>query len=177
MTIRTLFNIILKIIGLFLIKDILTTSAQATSQLLFLILQFTKYNVIAKVNLELIPALLLLFAYGIVFYYLVFKTELIINKLKLEKGFEQKIISSNIHHSTILSISIIVIGGLILVDQIPNFFQQLFLYFNRDSTIYANLYNSYLIRCSVKVIIGLFLIIAQKQIVNLIDRHKETKTT
>ncbi len=176
MTIRTLFNIILKIIGLFLIKDILTTSAQATSQLLFLILQFTKYNVIAKINLELIPAILLLFTYGIVFYYLVFKTELIINKLKLEKGFEQKIISSNIHHSTILSISIIVIGGLILVDQIPNFFQQLFLYFNGDR-VYPNVYNSYLIICGIKIIVGLFLIIAQKQIVNLIDRHKETKTT
>jgi hypothetical protein len=60
---------------------------------------------------------------------LIFKTEFIIDLLKLDKKFGKEIISLNIHRSVVLSISIMVVGGLLLVNEIPNFINQINFYF------------------------------------------------
>jgi hypothetical protein len=171
MTLRTLFNVILKILGVFFIKDFLA----AIPQLLSIILYLTKSDTATEAIWTLVTTLLILFAYGLVSYYLVFKTNLIIDKLKLDKGFDEEIISLNIHRSTILSISIIVIGGLLVADEIPNFCRQLFSYFQEKRMTYGqtNPTISYSIVSGAKIIIGLFLMTGQRQIVKLVERQRK----
>ena len=72
-------------------------------------------------------------------YYLIFKTSWIIHKLKLTEGFDQEIIPFNIHRSTILSIAIILIGGLILVDEIPSLCRRIFTYLEERRMNYSEL--------------------------------------
>ena len=123
----------------------------------------------------IVSTLLILLVYGLVSYYLVFKTEIIINKLKLDKGFDQETIPLNIHRSTVLSISIIVIGGLIVADEIPNLCRQLFSYFQERRMNYShtNMTLSYSVLASAKIIIGILLMTRQRQIVNFIERQRK----
>jgi hypothetical protein len=171
MTPRTLFNIILKILGIFFIKDFLAI----IPQLLSVAEYFTKPETVNEAIWIFILTLLMLFVYGLVSYFLVFKTELIIDKLKLDKGFNQEIIPINIHRSTILSISIIIIGGLLVTNEIPNFCRELFSYFQEKRMTYghADPKISYSIVSGTKIIIGMFLMTGQKQIVNLVERQRK----
>src|SRR5258708_1297538 len=125
MTPRSLFNIVLKILGIFFIKDILVN----IPQLLSVIFLFANSNDIMEGILTFGITALVLAVNCLISYYLIFKSELIINKLKLDKGFDQEMINLNIHRSVILSISIIVLGGLILVQEIPDFCWRLVSYF------------------------------------------------
>jgi hypothetical protein len=167
MTTRSLFNIILKILGIFFIKDILAT----LPQLLSIILYLTKADTVDESIWTLVMTILILLVYGLVSYYLIFKSDLIIDKLKLDKGYDHETIPLNIHRSTILSISIIVMGGLIIADEIPNLCRQLFAYFQEKRMTYGqtNPSISYSVLAGAKIVIGLLLIGNQRLIVNFIE--------
>jgi len=171
MTPRTLFNIILKILGIFFIKDFLA----AIPQLLSVMLYLTKSDSIPEAIWTLVTTILILVAYGVVSFLLIFKTNYVIDILKLDQGFEEETLSLNIHRSTILSISIIVIGGLLVADELPNFCRQLFSYFQEKRMTYGqtNPSLSYSIVSAVKIIIGMILMTGQRQIVNLIERQRK----
>jgi hypothetical protein len=167
---RTLFNIILKIIGLLFVKDILALIPQISS----VILAFENNNVSVAIWI-LSTTLLILAAYWLVAYYLIFRTELVIDKFSLDKDFPQETISLNVHRSTVLSISIIVIGGLLLADSIPELCRQIFYYFQEKRLTYGQTQPrvDYMITSVAKVILGLVLIGSQRQIVNLIERQRK----
>jgi len=171
MTPRTLFNITLKILGIFFIKDFLATIPQLLSVILFL----TNSDTISEAIWTLVTTIIILTVYGLISYCLVFKTNLIIDKLKLDKGFDQETIPLNIHRSTILSISIIVIGGLFVADEIPNFCRQLFSYFQEKRMTYGQTHPNiaYSVVSATKIIIGLFLMTGQRKIINLIERQRK----
>jgi len=171
MTPRSLFNIILKILGVFFIKDFLAAIPQLLSAILFL----TNSEARTEGIWTLLTTLLILLVYWFVCYYLIFKTESIIDGLNLDKGFDQDTIPLNIHRSTILSISIIVIGGLLVADELPNFCRQLFAYFQEKRMSYGlskpNI--AYSVISAVKIIIGLTLMIGQRQFVTLIELKRK----
>jgi hypothetical protein len=135
----------------------------------------TKSDTIGEAIWTLVMTVLILLIYGIVSYYLVFRTNLIIDKLKLDSGFDQETIPMNIHRSTVLSISIIVVGGLIIADEIPNLCRQLFAYFQEKRMTYGQTDPSisYSVMAAVKIIIGFLLIGNQRQIVNFIESKRK----
>jgi len=167
MTPRSLFNIILKILGIFFIKDFLVLIPQLLSSILYL----TNSDSRTEGVWVFLTTLLILLVYWFVSYYLVFKTESIIDALRLDKGFDQSTLPINIHRSTILSISIIVIGGLLVVNELPNFCRQLFSYFQEKRLTHGMTDPSivYSVVSAVKIIIGIILIMGQRQIVNFIE--------
>ncbi|HET9747189.1 MAG TPA: hypothetical protein VFP97_15855 [Chitinophagaceae bacterium] len=170
MTPRTLFNIILKILGIFFIKDFLAIIPQLLSVTLFL----ARSDTVTEAIWTLVTTSLILLAYGLVSYYLIFKTNFVIDKLKLDKGFTQESIPLNIHRSTILSISIIVIGGFLVIDEIPNFCRQLFSYFQEKRLTYGQTTPTlaYPIMSGAKIIIGILLMTFQRKIVAVIERQR-----
>ena len=168
MTPRTLFNIILKILGVFFIKDFLALIPQIISVFYFL----TESEGSNEGIWTLITTLLILFVYAAISFYLIFRTHLIIDKLKLDQGFDEEKIPLNIHRSTVLSISIIVIGGILVVDEIPNLCRQLFSYFQEKRMIYGQTKPAiaYSLVSGIKIILGLILMIGQRPIVNMIEK-------
>src|SRR3982751_3444931 len=124
MTPRSLFSIVLKILGILFIKDILAALPQLLS-----VFYMIKYNQQQEMGITLAMTLLMLLIYTVVAYYLIFKSELIIDKLKLDQGFNQDNFPLNVHRSTVLSISIIVLGGFLVADEIPNLCRHLYGYF------------------------------------------------
>lgn len=171
MTPKSLFNIILKILGVFFIKDILAT----LPQLLSVFLYFSEPDMLGEAIWTLTITILILIAYGLVSYFLIFRSDWVIDRLRLDKGFDQETIPLNIHRSTVLSISIIVIGGLIIADEIPTLCTQLFSYFQERRMTYGmtNPKITYSVLSGIKIIIGLLLIGNQRQIVNFIERKRK----
>jgi hypothetical protein len=171
MTLRTLFNIILKVLGIFFIKDFLAIIPQMLSVILFL----TKSETASEGIWTLITTSLILFVYGLVSYYLIFKTGLLIDKLKLDQGFDHDTIPLHIHRSTILSISIIVIGGYLFIDELPNFCRQLFSYFQEKRLTFGLNKPTilYVVISGIKIIIAFFLLSEQRLIVNVIERRRK----
>jgi hypothetical protein len=171
MTPRSLFNIFLKTLGILFIKDILALVPQLLS-----VFYMIKYNQ-EGVGITLAMTLLLLLMYTVVAYYLIFRSDLIIDKLKLEQGFDQETLPLSIHRSTILSICIIIIGGLLVAEEIPNFFRQLYSYFQETRMTFGqtNPTLSYAIVSVVKIIVGLLLMGNQRQIVSLIELKRKKK--
>lgn len=173
MTIRTLFNVILKIFGLLFIKDIAVTLLQMSSIGLSWAILGTS-NVFWSLGISVC----ILIAYGFVAFYLIFRSNVIIDILKLDKGFDQETIPLNIHRSTILSIAIIIIGGLLVVNGIPDLCRQLFAYFQQRTMTQAPtmLSVSYIVELVVKILIGLILMGEQRRIVNWIERKRKNKS-
>ena len=171
MTPRNLFNIILKVLGVFFIKDFLALLPQLPSVGLFL----TRADSITEAIWTLAGTLLMLLAYGLVSYYLIFKTEFVIDKLKLDKGFDQEFFTFHIHRSTVIGVSVIIIGGYLVVDEIPNFCGLVFRYFQEKRLTYGETHPnlSYALISAVRIGIGLFMMIYQRFIVNLVERLRK----
>ena len=174
MTIRTLFTVILKVLGIFFIKNFLETIPQLLSLLNFL----NDFGGQQKLLIGLSEISLMLLILGLVSYCLIFKTELIIDTLQLDKGFGEEVIPLNIHRTTILSIAIIIMGGLLIINELGNFCRQLFLYYQEVKLVKQNYLSknpniSYSIISFIKIILGLLLMIYQKQIVYFIEWRRK----
>lgn len=162
---RSLFNIILKVLGIFLLKDILLAIPQTITT--FILLGGSSFDKPEVWSLALGICLLLI--YAAVSFFLIFRTELIIDALKLDRGFSEEKITVNISTEAIIMIAIIVTGAFILIQEIPNFFRLVFSYF-RQKRLIQNADISYLVYSAVKIIIALLFIGERKRIVRFILR-------
>jgi len=171
MTIRTLFTVILKVLGILFIKNFLETIPQLFSLISFM----SRFAGSQQTIIGICEIAAMLLIYGLLSFYLIFKTDLVIDTLRLDKGFEQEIIPLNIHRTTILSIAIIVIGGLLIINETGNFCRQLVLYFQEKQMAYMQKSTSfsYVILSAAKIIIGLVLLGNQKLIVHFIEMRRK----
>src|SRR5260370_7047977 len=118
MTTRSLFAIIIKIIGIYLI----ISSATFIPQLVMMISEFSRQfsRDSSQNSIELVS----FFVFTVGFYLLIlrycfFKTDCLIDKLHLAKEFTKEKFELNIHRSTLLKIAVIVIGAMIIVNYLP----------------------------------------------------------
>jgi NADH:ubiquinone oxidoreductase subunit 5 (subunit L)/multisubunit Na+/H+ antiporter MnhA subunit len=171
-----LFTVILKIFGLFFLREIIYIIPQLVSTIPY----FTKsdnFGEAQNTNDVLLPflvTLVILAFYVFVIYLLLFRTNNIVNKLQLDKGFDQEEFSFNISSSLVLTIALIVIGGVILTNEIPNFCRNVFAYFQEKSLTHGMTKPnySYIITAAVKIILGLLIIGERKRIVGFIENRK-----
>ena len=175
MSIRTFFSIFLKIIGIFLLKDLLITIVTILSSLFSVMTPF-KSSVNSSSSMLTLTTIVAIFIFYIaLIYFCIFKPDFIIDKLKLDRGFDREYIHLNVHRSTILSISVIVIGGYIVANEIPNLCRQLCTYYQERRIGYGSIDPniSYSIMSAAKIMIGLLLIGNQRQIVNFIEYKRK----
>ncbi len=118
MKIRTFWNIIIKAIGIILLLQTLLFVPQFLSSVNFF------YLVDDGVNFWLITVtylLLMLVFLVITMWFLFTKTNWIINKLHLDKGFDEEIIDLKASYSKVLGLLIVVIGGFWFINTLPGF--------------------------------------------------------
>lgn len=174
MLIKTFWKILIKIIGLWILFGCISLIPQ-----FFSTLSFTNGFLNVK---SLIPIWLMLFAsilaYAFVIRLFLFKTDWIIEKLKLEKNFTEERIDIKISSTEILTISIIIIGGLIIVESLPLFFSRLIDFFQQKSQLKEYHETSWLVYYFVKLIIGYLLVTNGKKLAkylakNITEKHTE----
>jgi hypothetical protein len=174
MTPRNLFNIILKIFGLFFFKEIVYLLPQ--------IIVFVQPNKYTETNgNDTLSSLLISFGviafYVFFIYQLLFKTNNIVDKLKLDKGFNREEFSFDIPSSHVLTIALIVVGGVIVINEIPNLCRNIFFYF-QEKSVSRNIAKpsySYIIVSAVKILLALLIMGERKRIVEFAEKNVKTK--
>jgi len=171
MTIRTFWTIFLKIFGLYLIWQTLTILPGFFSTLIFMNTQGDKASLFTT-----FAAIIFITCFFItILRYCIIKTDWIIEKLQLEKGFAEEKLEINIHRSSLLSIVIIVLGGLMLADGLPLLVYYGFQYIQHNNTytkFMDNRSTPWLVTNFLKIVIGYFMVSDSRLIVNFIERKR-----
>lgn len=167
MTIRTFWTIFIKILGIWLVLDSVTVIPQFFS---------TLFYVDRNDNTQsfALTAALLLLTIGIYIFILrlfVFKTAWLIDKLHLDKGFDEEKIDLNVQLSTVLTVTTIVIGGLMFIDSLPQLCRQTFVFFQQKNMFRESPTSGWIIFHSVKTILGYLLMTNSKQVVAFIEKQ------
>jgi len=173
MTARNFFNIVLKIFGLFFLREIINSVPQLISTLFFL---FKPENFAEGLFLFVASCLVLTF-YIVLTYQLLFRTNNLVDKLKLDRDFNDIIFEFKLPKTEILTISLIIIGGIILLNEIPNLCKSIFLYI-QEKKINRGMTKpdfTYIILSLAKVTIALLLIGERVRIVELFSRKSKTE--
>ena len=169
---KELFTIILKIFGIYLIKDVLLTIPPVLDQ----IVQF--FEVSPDIGFfTFIFSLLNLGLHLLIVYLLLFKTNWLISKLKLTSDLSDEPLKFNMHRSSIYTIAIIVTGLVILVFAIPTLVKHFYSWYeymdSRKRMFGTQSYNySGLLIAITEVIIGLLFLGNQRNLVNFIESRK-----
>jgi hypothetical protein len=178
MTPRSLFKIILKIFGLFFLKEIITTFPQFISSL---IINIQLGRIEESVFTFAINAIIILF-YGFIVFQLLFNTNTILDKFKLDQGFDEEELSFDttskndkfsiaVSASLVLTIAVFVVAGVILTNEIPNVCKHIFTYLLLSRTnVEQNA--SFIIISIVKILIALLLVGERKRIVEFVVRNQ-----
>jgi hypothetical protein len=172
MTARTLFSIILKIIGVLFIKDILLSIPQ--------LLGLFTYTLSLRDDFPFGAIALFILSIGsycLIAYWLIFRSEWIIEKLRLAEGFDVDPIRLNMHRSTVLSICLIVIGAMMIIHAVPLLVKEGISYYqhakaNRLLLSDSGIDKSFLITYAIQLILGLVLVGNQRQLVSFIELRR-----
>jgi len=164
MTIKTFWTIFLKILGLWIVKGSLYVIPQFYSVFYFSTHENDSVDLIFWV-------ILIIAVYVLLLRLFLFKTAWLIRILRLDKGFGDNKLELNIDRSAILSIAIIVIGGITFVDTLPYLFSQLFELLRNKSLPDDTSVSMNLLFDAIKVIIAYILMTNSKSIVQFIIRH------
>jgi hypothetical protein len=176
MTAKSLFIIVLKVLGIYFIKDIII----AIPSVFGVLYELGNADISSAFSSFLISAATL-FIYSFIVYYLVFKTDWIIEKFKLLNEIPEDPIPLNIHRSTVLSITVLIVGLLLITQGIPQLIRGLskWYQYNKALGIFNSMqpfdYSIILVYVA-EIIIGLLLIGNQRLIVNYIE-SKQRKTS
>jgi len=177
MTIRTFWTIFIKILGIWLVLGFITVIQQFLTIVPFFQTNSNdnSFSVVAYV------VSILIITIGIYIFILrlfVFKTSWLIDKLHLEKGFEEEKIELNIPRSTVFTIATIVIGGFIFVDSLPHLCRLTIGFIKENNPIRESPNLVWFIFYLVKTIIGYLLMTNSQFVVSFIDKqnvkHEET---
>jgi len=125
MTKKDLFILMIKLFGLYwIIQVLLYVLPQNIS------FAMNKINDISLVGFMLLPVLIIL----VLFTFILFNADKIVRILKLDKGFDDdKIEFGNLNASSIIKAGIFIIGGLLLLENIPYLIKFFLIVFQKTS--------------------------------------------
>jgi len=172
MTLKTFWSVLIKLIGLYLIWQLLILLPSIISIFAAARIYGDGSSIIPDIILRTVHILVIIF----IIRSCLFRTDDVIIKLRLMKGNEDERIEVNIHRSSLLKIAIIVLGGLLLADSTPFLGFQLISYFENTQvklSFIENRASPYLVAELLKVIIGYFMVTDSRLIVNFIERKRK----
>ena len=172
MTPRTFFALFIKILGIYLVLD----SVTIVPEFIFTTIStFTMRDSDTWQGMVITVFLLLLLmaTYYFILRFCIFKTDWIIDKLKLDAGFAEEKLELDIHRSTVLRIAVIVMGGLIFIDAFPLFCKEFFNFISFKETVGKlgqTQKTDWIILYLVKMLLGYFLMVNSIIVVSFVER-------
>lgn len=165
MTKRDFFRLLIKIFGLYsFIISIFTLLPETISS-------FVHYEDYTFIFI----ALGSLFIGAFICFLLIYKADFIINKLELDKGFDdENIILGNLDSSRILKLAILLVGFFLVIDYVPNFLYHIINAFKKEVSLYGiegqkvDYFN--LSVSLINIILGYLLITNYKRLADYLDR-------
>lgn len=164
MHINTFWKIIIKSIGLWLLINCVWIIPQFTSTLNFVNGEINWENLAIVWLMSFITFLV----YILVMRIFLFKTEWIINSLKLDQNFVEERIGIEIPAQTVLAITVSIIGGIWFLKSFPNLANSIFSFLRQKELIKNYAETGWLIYYFFSTIIGFLVMTNGKSITNYI---------
>ena len=164
---RSLFNLILKVIGVFFIRNILEAFSRFLSVLVYLPQYSTENEGYFNLGVTIPPLIL----YTLFVWALIFRTDSVINMLKLDKNLGGINPQIQFERRTVLVTAVLIIGGWMLVNEIPEFFRH-GVYYYQERRLYRRMIRpdvSYLGMSAFKIAIACGLIVFNRPVVRLLE--------
>jgi hypothetical protein len=169
MSIRSFWNIVLKLVGIWIV----VSSLPLLPNFLFSM----GYGAYGMYD----PNYFQIFSFGILFVGLmlliirlfVFRTTWLIDRLKLEDGFEEKRIEVDLRYNTILSIAIVIVGGMWFVQNLTDFVRELVSYFQNRAMVNESSSTPWLIYYAMSTVLGYVVLTNSQPIVKFILKQIE----
>ncbi len=177
MTPRTLWAIILKTFGIYIVLQIYYPFAQLIS-FIFMVINRQFGDILQAFGFLFFSISIYLFM-SIAF---LFRTEWLIDKFKLDKSIREEKLELNIHRSTVLTIIVLLSGILVFIDSLPQFLKELYSYYQYQKMSDFARFKDYsrasnVIIQLVKLLISIFMIGANRLVVNIIEHKRKAKVT
>ena len=172
MNLKGLMTVILKVLAIYILIQSISIIQQFFGAFGFI----THEETFISGVLFFIGILLTLIIYFLIAWLLIVKTDWIVQKIIRDDRLEADFTTFKIHRSAVLTISIIVIGGLTLIDVLPRFIKDLYDYNIKSQNFrefVPGVKFDYLILSFIKILIGLYLIYYNRFVVNLIEKKRK----
>ena len=167
MEINTFWRIILKGIGLWFLVESIYIVPQLMSTISVIDNEVGWSNLLIVWGINLFVFLI----YILIVRLFLFKSDWLINTLKLEKNFTQEKIDISISTESILKIIIIIIGGLIFVQGLPNLIAEIYQFIQQKELIKNYPEVSWLIFHFLKTLFGYLMMTNSKIIEKYINKE------
>ncbi|MFL5764317.1 MAG: hypothetical protein ACJ77K_10295 [Bacteroidia bacterium] len=173
MNLKGVFTIIAKAIGLFMIPkifDIAGSVMQATQIFNGVVSGDSFYYGSLFFGYSLIFLVLYIFTIRL----LLIKTHVLVDRIIYEQDLKNDFQTMQIHRSTLLSIVIICIAGVILLEEIPNLVRQIYLFKASNGDFLSSTPGNYqfVVLALSKIILALFMLYGCRPIVNWIEKQR-----
>jgi hypothetical protein len=171
MTPKTIFTLILKIIGLYLILSLAEVLSAAFSSLPVLMMQNSPIDAPGFWVSSIIILVLLFYFY--IIRLLLFRTAWVIDRLSLDKHFEEEIVVVKFDSASVLQIATIILGGILFTGAIPTLCQEIINWLQQtQAEPYLTRHPSfaYMVFDGCKLLLGYLLLTNSKQVTNWIEQ-------
>lgn len=168
MQIRTFWTVVIKILGFWLIFEFLGIFSQLIMSLLYVFVPNTSEE-LAWSSLSI--SILILLIYLLIILLFLFKSTWLIEKLKLDQNSGTETIQINLKPKTIITIAVIIIGGVIFINGFALLCKSFYDYFKQKNLPDYNPTISWIIFNSIKALLGYLLMTNSKIVVNYIDKQ------
>jgi hypothetical protein len=172
---RSFWIIALKITGIYLILQLISTVPVILNAVEVLIIQPGYQQSLSGWLFVIVYLSVLIGVFLLMLRITIVNPAWTIDKLKLEKGINEENLNFNMHRSSILKIVIMVIGGITLIECLPAICQNLYTCFQQSDQyggFQKNPQYGYLIMNFIRTIFGLFLLTSSSFIINYIEAKR-----
>jgi hypothetical protein len=174
MTPRSLLIVILRVLGIILLRALALSATELVSSVWYIFYYgISGSDVLFGVFITLIHILIVL-ALG---YWLIFKTEILIDKFGLDIGFSETVFQFNIKSHSILQMGLIITGAVILFWELPELVKNIYTTWQKNYmaglTIPPKTDWSPVCVSVVRIILALLIIGERKRIIGFLVKENE----
>jgi hypothetical protein len=169
MTPRTLFIIILRVLGILSLKELFIAIPQLISAIVMFFQGYSISGGLFMIVISLLTVALVLW----ISYTLIFKADFLVARLGLDQNFTESILNLNISVSSVLRIAIIVTGALLLISEIPEFSRIIYSLLQQRNLTYLGNGSpdwSPAVFSAVKIVLALLIIGERNRILQFLER-------
>lgn len=154
MTIRNFWRLFLKALGIWIITSSVVVALNYLSAVIPFYNEWSGYALLAILFLAI-------FSVGIFYLiirYFLFKTEWLIDRFKLDQGFDSEKIDIAVSSQTFIAIVIAILGGINFIDAVPGLCRSLYAFYQQDFIFRQSPKSGTIIFYFVQTVIGFILL-------------------
>ena len=162
---RSLFIIILRVLGILMLQQVFTQLTDVIYYVVNFIFVYRMSDGLLLIFISLIGLLISLW----VAYWLIFKPDVLVTRLALDKNFSESGFQLNISVDSIVHIALIVVAGMILITEIPHVIQLVYTTLRQEEA-YGTVSPDWapVIFSVIRIVIALLLIGERKRILSFL---------